>query len=133
MSTEPAPNQNLPPANEEAARPPTGDVSPRWSTQALPRGDASPIGSAQVHPSGPVERTTAEGSGLPELASLLAELQADRLSRLAEHAKSEDRLAKIEDWMARMSGESGLNDGRPRVDSTFLDHSRPVYRACTCS
>ena len=114
MTTEPIPNQNLPPLVEEAAvTPPVGEVSPRWSTQALPRGDASPLGSTQAHPSGPVERRTAEGSGLPELASLLAELQADRLSRQVEQSKSDDRLARIEDWMARYTGESGTNNGRP--------------------
>ena len=114
MSTQPNPNLNAnPPVQETEVPPPAGEVSPRWSVLAQPRDDASPVGSTQAQPSRPVRGTTVEGSGLPELASLLAELQADRLSRQAERSRSDDRLARLEEWMARVSGESGDNGGRP--------------------
>ena len=76
----------------------------------------SPGWSAQGHPSGPVERSPADGSVFPELASLISELKADRLSRREERAESEDRLGRIEEWIGRISGGSG-KDGIPGVVS----------------
>ena len=104
MTSNPTPNSPLPPRDETVILPPAGDVSPGWSAQAQRPSDAFPVGSAQN-----------QDVDLPVLASLLAEMKADRLSRQEEYTRSKDRLERIEEWMGMMSSGSGEGQGRPRV------------------
>ena len=97
---------------ETAPQPPLDNASPGWSTQIIP-GAALSRESAQAYPSGPVRRVAEEGSVLPELATLLAELQVDRLSRQEESARSQERFAMIERWMRSQNGGQD-REGSPR-------------------
>ena len=55
-----------------------------------------------------------EGSVQPELSSVLAHLEADRVTRQIELTKSEERFNRLEEWLGRLAG--GLS--RPHVEGT---------------
>ena len=99
-------NANL--VEETARQPPLGNASP-GAVQLVAPGVVLPRESAQMHPPEPVRRITAEGSAFPELALLLQELMADRLSRQEDRARSQEQYEEVQQWMRQQRG--GLGSG----------------------
>jgi hypothetical protein len=77
------------PNETEALVNPSGNASPGWSNQP-------------------------QSSEQPELASVLAHLEADRMTRQQELTKSEERFNRLEEWLGRLAG--GLS--RPYIEGS---------------
>jgi len=109
------------PSNEPATNA-SATVPQATHTEGSATNTAGPMWSTQVHPSGADPGVgMAEGTGLPALASLLQELQADRLARQAEATRSEQRLQRLEEWLMKSVSmeRTGENSGGvPRVPAT---------------
>ena len=113
-TTTPTPTSPALLVRETAVSPPTEVESPGWSTEVQravhPTGDPSSVGSVS-------------------LAAILAEMQADRVSRQVESARSQERLDRLEDWLRQMSGRSGEGGRTGEVPDASWYRSPGPYRS----